>query len=254
MAVISGSFLSSEIGKQVAFTAILPHDTKTAPEWGIPVLYLLHGRTDNANTWLYRSNIERYATQRGLAVVMPDISLSYCTDMQNGAKYFSMVTNELHDVMASMFRVSFRREDTFIGGVSMGGYGALKCALMRPERYAGCIAISAITDIEQVILRDCKSGNEALWKGICGERLIIPMEMDIFRLIENNRNFVNVCPKFYIACGKNDEFFEQNLRLKEVLDKYRVDYTFEQAGAGHEWGFWDVAIQRGMDAVVPSTR
>lgn len=250
MAVIRCTVLSTELGRQTSFTAILPHDTKTAPEWGFPVLYLLHGRTDDENTWLYRSNIERYATQRGIVVVMPDAPLSFYANHQNGARYFSYIVDELPELVSNMLRVSFRREDTFIGGVAMGGYGALKCALLRPEKYRGCIALSATADIEQVIVSDCRSGNDAIWRGICGEALNVPKDMDIFRLVDDYRNFANVSPRFYIACGKSDPVFEANLRLKDCLDKYRVDYTFEQAGAGAEWGFWDVAIQRGIDCML----
>lgn len=250
MAVVTASVLSAELARHVTFTAILPHDCAQAPEWGFPVLYLLHGNTDDATSWLYRSNIERYAQARRIAVIMPDAGKSYYSNEVNGEKYFSFVADELPELAGAMFRLSFRREDTFVGGISMGGYGALKCALVRPERFAGCMALSAVTDIESRMRLDCRAGNDARWRGICGEKLIVSSDMDIFRLIENNRNFVNVCPKFYIACGKNDELFEQNLRLKDSLDKHRVDYTFEQAGAGHEWGFWDVAIQRGLDCML----
>lgn len=250
MSVISGSVLSSELGRHVSFTAILPHDQKSPGEWGFPVLYLLHGRTDDAHSWLYRSNIERYAVSRGIAVIMPDVGLSYYINEANGGNYFNFVADELPKLVSEMFRLSFRREDTFVGGVSMGGYGALRCALLRSEKYAGCIALSAVCDIEQSILNDCQSGNEALWRGILGEKLNVPKSLDVYRLIEENRNFANICPKFYIACGKNDSLFDQNLRLKDVLDQNRVDYTFEQAGAGHEWGFWDVAIQRGLDRIM----
>ncbi len=250
MSVISGSVLSASLGRHVSFTAILPHDQKKAPEYGFPTLYLLHGRTDDAHTWLYRSNIERYALARGLAVVMPDAGLSNYINMANGKNYFDFVSDELPKLMNEIFRLSFRREDTYVGGVSMGGYGALRCALLRSERFAGCIAIGAMCDIEQQILADCQSGDEPLWRGILGEKLSVPKSLDIYRLVADNRNFVNICPKFYIACGKNDRYFDQNLRLKDVLDQNRVDYTFEQAGAGHDWGFWDIAIQRGIDRVM----
>ncbi len=250
MSVISGSVLSASLGRHVSFTAILPHDQKKAPEYGFPTLYLLHGKTDDAHTWLYRSNIERYALTRGLAVVMPDAGLSNYINMANGKNYFDFISDELPKLMNEMFRLSFRREDTFVGGVSMGGYGALRCALLRSERYAGCIAIGAMCDIEQQILSDCQKGDEPLWRGILGEKLTVPKSLDIYRLVADNRNFVNICPKFYIACGKNDRYFDQNLRLKDVFDQNRVDYTFEQAGAGHDWSFWDIAIQRGIDRVM----
>lgn len=251
MAVFTGSFLSAELGRHTPVTVVLPHDTCKEPQWGFPVLYLLHGRGDDSRTWLYRSNIERYAAERGLCVVMPDAGLSYYSDMANGERYFSFIMDELPNVLRDTLRVSVRREDTYIAGVAMGGYGALKCSFTRPEQYAGCIALSPVTDIGSAMVSDSEQpGGKQVWRGICGETLRISRDIDLFRLLAESANYASVCPKLYIACGKHDELFEQNLRLKESLDGHRIDFTFEQAAAGHEWGFWDVAIQRGLEIVM----
>lgn len=254
MAVFTGSFLSAELGRHNSVTVILPHDTVREPQWSFPVLYLLHGKTDDNNSWLYRSNIERYATERGLCVVMPDAALSFYADMAYGGNYFSYITHELPEVMQNMFRVSVRREDTYIGGVSMGGYGALKCALLKPELYRGCIALSPVADIGRVQAEDCRAGEKPMWKAICGDGLKLDENLDLFQMLERSGGFVNMCPKIYIACGKQDELFEDNIRLKESLDAHRIEFTFEQAAAGHEWGFWDVALQRGLDIIMGSRR
>ena len=113
MAVLQGSFLSSEIGRLSHFTVILPHDTVTnPPASGYPVLYILPGRTDDCNTWLYRTNIERYAYFKGIAVVIPSGDGSFYANMANGSRYFTMVTKELPEVVRNMFRVGFSRLST----------------------------------------------------------------------------------------------------------------------------------------------
>lgn len=248
--VFSGSFLSAELKRHVSVSLILPHDTVEAPSAGFPVLYLLHGKTDDNNSWLYRSNIERYATERGLCVIMPDVELSFYTDMQNGSRYFSFVLSELPEMVRSVLHVSMRREDTYIAGISMGGYGALKCAFTKPEQYGGCVALSPVTDIAAAMVRGCDEGEKPLWKGICGETLRIGKDIDLFRILEDGAGLYSVFPKMYIACGKRDFLFNENIRLKEALDANHIDFTFEQAAADHEWGFWDVAIQRGLDIVM----
>ncbi|MBE6754034.1 MAG: esterase family protein [Ruminococcaceae bacterium] len=254
MAVFTGSFLSAELGRLNSISVILPHDTAADPQWGFPVLYLLHGKSDDSRSWLYRSNIERYATERGLCVVMPDAALSFYTDMAYGGAYFSYITHELPDIIRSMFRVSVRREDTYIGGISMGGYGALKCALRKPELYAGCIALSPLADIARIQAEECRNGEKNMWKGICGEGLKLDESLDLFQLLEQSGGYVNMCPRIYIACGKQDDLFDDNIRLKDSLDAHRIEFTFEQAAAGHEWGFWDVALQRGMDIIINNRR
>lgn len=252
MAVLTGSFLSTELGRHNSFSVIMPHDVLDEPQWGFPVLYLLHGRSDDANTWLYRSNIERYAQQHGVCVIMPDIATSYVADMAYGGNYYTYVAHELPEVVQSMFRMSVRREDTFIGGISMGGYGALKCALTNPEKYGGCIALSPVADIGHVMAEQCAEGNKNMWRCIVGDSMRPDKSLDLFQILEENGGVVNMCPRIYIACGKQDTFFDDNLRFKEALDDHRVEYTFEQADAGHEWGFWDVALQRGMEKIIGS--
>lgn len=250
MAVFTGSFLSAELGRHTSVSVILPHDTKQSPVVGFKVLYLLHGKSDDSRTWLYRSNIERYAWERGIAVVMPDAELSFYSDMVYGGRYYSYITRELPEIINSMFRLSIRREDTYIAGLSMGGYGALRCALTRPDKYAGCISLSPVSDIARVMAHGCANGEKSLWQGICGEKPQTSREMDLFYILEDIGEAGLEFPKFYIACGRQDVLYDDAIRLKEALDDHRIEFTFEQADAGHEWGFWDVAIQRGMDVII----
>lgn len=250
MAVFEGSFFSKNLGRENPVSVILPHDVAAEPGWGFPVLYLLHGRGDNSKTWLMRSNIERYATERGLAVVMPNADLSFYCNMKNGAPYLSYIIEELPEMIGRMFHLSYTRERNFIGGISMGGYGAIKCALLSPERFSGCIALSPVTEIQAYVEYTSRKGDAGMWRGIFGESVNIQAGDDLYTLAQNANTFVHICPSFYIACGKQDELYEQNLRFKEHLDACHVDFTFEQANASHEWAFWDAAIQRGLDLML----
>ena len=94
-----------------------------------PVLYLLHGLSDDDTIWLRRTSIERYVAPLGLAVVMPQVHRSFYADEAIGGRYWTFLSEELPEWWRRFFRVSRRREDTFVAGLSMGGYGALKWAL-----------------------------------------------------------------------------------------------------------------------------
>ena len=116
-----------------------------------PVLYLLHGLSDDETIWMRRTSIERYAAQYGLAVVMPNGARSYYADMLRGGKYWTYLSEELPKVMQSFFRISDRREDTFAAGLSMGGYGAMKLALHCPERFAAAASLSGALSPEHLL-------------------------------------------------------------------------------------------------------
>ena len=115
-----------------------------------PVLYLLHGLSDDDTIWLRRTSIERYAAPLGLAVVMPQVARSFYTDEAHGNRYWTFLSEELPQLARSFFHLSDRREDTFVAGLSMGGYGALKWALHRPGRFAAAASLSGALDLVAV--------------------------------------------------------------------------------------------------------
>ena len=136
MALIDLKFYSQMLGMQTEAYIIVPQRS-TVGEIGIDgkkdnkeykTLYLLHGLSDDHSIWLRRTSIERYAADYGICVVMPCGGKSFYTDMKYGMKYFSYITEELPCVVEEFLKVSNKREDRCIAGLSMGGYGALKAA------------------------------------------------------------------------------------------------------------------------------
>ena len=133
MALLNVCFHSEVLGKQVQMNVILPQRSrgqigmKSIEEKvdAYPTLYLLHGMSDDYTIWERRTSIERYASEKGIAVVMPDGDLSWYTDMKYGGRYFTFMSDELPAVCRDFFpKMSDKREDTFVAGLSMGGYGA----------------------------------------------------------------------------------------------------------------------------------
>ena len=103
-----------------------------------PLLYLLHGLSDDATAWTRYTSIERYAQAYGLAVVMPQVQRSFYCDQVHGGRFWTFMTQELPEVVQRFFHVSSRREDTFVAGLSMGGFGAMKWALHEPRAVRCC--------------------------------------------------------------------------------------------------------------------
>ena len=108
----------------------------------VPVLYLLHGLSDDDTIWSRRTSIERYVAPLGIAVVMPQVHQSFYSDEVHGLPFWTFLTEELPALVHGFFRTSTRREDTFVAGLSMGGYGAMKWALREPHRFAAAASLS----------------------------------------------------------------------------------------------------------------
>ncbi len=146
MAHLRCDVYSAILGMSTSLEVILPDEGRLKDA---PVIYLLHGLSDNCTGWCRYTAVERYARNRGAAVIMPEVQRSFYMDMAMGLDYFTYVQQELPQICGRMFGLTARREKNFIMGLSMGGYGALKCALANPRQYAGCAAFSAVIEVEK---------------------------------------------------------------------------------------------------------
>ena len=144
MSLITVNFRSEVLQLNVAVNVILPQPPVGTRgfERKLPVLWLLHGLSDDHTIWVRRTSIERYVEGRGLAVVMPGVDRSFYADMVRGNRYWTYVSEELPSLMRAYFPLSARREDNFAAGLSMGGYGAFKLALSHPTRFAAAASLS----------------------------------------------------------------------------------------------------------------
>ena len=165
------AFLNCEIAtesqrKATAVDVILPEKGELSE---VKTLYLLHGLTDDCTGWTRYTAVERYARERGLAVVLPEVQRSFYTDMAYGLPYFTYVSEELPAVCRRMFGLGAAREQNYIFGLSMGGYGAMKCALTYPDRYAGAASFSGVCDLRRTVERRSISLHESEIAAIFGE-------------------------------------------------------------------------------------
>ena len=245
MALINLDFFSEALGMQSEVLVVMPQRgglgeigvTNNSGGRNIKVLYLLHGLSDDQTIWMRRTSIERYAGYYGICVVMPNGHRSFYTDMKYGGDYYKYITKELPMRMQEFFNVSDKREDTFIAGLSMGGYGALKAALREPDRYAAASALSAVTDIAEF----CGERSE-LFTAIFGEGQAVPDEDDLIKLVDAHKND-KVKPGIFIGIGRQDGLYDQNVRFKKILEDNGYDLTYRESDGVHCWEFWDEYIQ-----------
>lgn len=226
------------------------HSEKYDYESGLPVVYLLHGAYGDAFSWIRYSNIDRYAQERGVAVVMASAGNSFYQDLKSGNRYKTFFTEELPAFIQNVFPVTKDREKTFIAGFSMGGYGAWFLGLSRPDLYSRAASLSGALDIAS-LYRTAEGGvidnNPFNWEDSFGDpKLLEGSEYDLFSLYDRDIAAGQV-PKLYQAVGYSDFLYKSNIHVKEQMERREADLVFEEGEGGHDWIFWDTYIQHILD-------
>lgn len=241
MAHLRCDFRSDAMAMNTSMTVILPEKTDLSQ---VPVVYLLHGLEDNCTGWTRYTSVERYAREKGAVLVIPEVQRSFYTDMEQGIPYFTFIHDELPEICRGFFGFSARREKNFMMGLSMGGYGTLKCVLQTPERYAGAATFSAVADIEEFAAGQTAAEKREL-QAVFGQSLKIPADCNLLTLAE--KADASGLPKLYMACGEQDGLYAANVRLTDKLTVLGADIQFEHWEGIHNWVFWDAAVRKALD-------
>ncbi|MCK9478274.1 MAG: esterase family protein [Firmicutes bacterium] len=233
MATLQVGFKSEQLQKETGIKVILPE--KRAENKPLSVLYLLHGFSGNEYSWCNQTSIQRYVQYKNIAVIMPDAFNSFYTDMACGVYNFrSYFINELMPFAAESFNLSKSREDSFIAGLSMGGYGAFKIALLYPERFSAAASFSGCMDISRLV-------KESDFSAVFGNTLL--NEEDLFYLAKTVAQS-EVKPRLFQWCGTGDFLYNDNIKFKNHVEKLGFDYTYRQSQGTHEWKYWDEQVRK----------
>jgi S-formylglutathione hydrolase FrmB len=249
MASLRCDFYSEALALNTTMTVLLPEPTTTqigmtgsAGGEAPAVLYLLHGLSDNDTIWQRRTSIERYVAELGWAVVMPQVHRSFYTDEFYGVQYWTFVSEELPALVSRFFRVSTAREDTFVAGLSMGGYGAFKLALRQPERFAAAASLSGALDLAALVdgRNAPRSTDVRMFSRILGPDRTLGPDDDLLALAR--RADPATLPALHLSCGTEDELLAGNHAFTEVCAEAGIPLTTAFPPGAHEWGLWDAGI------------
>lgn len=245
MALIRCDFMSQTLEMNTSFFAVLPD---TGNLWERPVIYLLHGLTDNCTGWQRFTGAERYARSANAALIMPEVQRSFYTDMAAGPNYFEYVSEELPSFCQRTFGLSAKKELNYVMGLSMGGYGALKCALRRPEQYSGCAAFSSVTNVTDYISRAKKQSRALLREAPalfgCGQTAL--ENDDLFLLSEKAAKQKKTLPRLFLTCGEQDPLFVMNQAFRDHLFALDIPFEFRCWQGAHSWDFWDESLRQAI--------
>jgi S-formylglutathione hydrolase FrmB len=172
---------------------------------------------------------------------MPQVHRSCYADEVQGSRFWTFLSEELPSIAASFFRFSQRREDTFVAGLSMGGYGAFKWALRQPERFAAAASLSGALDLAK---RQRLGGERAqAMSRVFGDESISGTENDLFWLLDQSTRTAANLPALFLCCGTEDHLFPENLMFRDAAERLGRPLTVEFGPGEHEWGYWDRMIQ-----------
>lgn len=267
MGCFSGDFWSSSLRQTQHVNVILPdasEDFYPLVKDTVRVVYLLHGLGANADEWIRFSQIEAYAKLYNLAIVMPEVGRSFYQNTPAGQKYEHWIAAELPDLIRTWFRLPADRAHTFIAGVSMGDYGAMRIALTYPHSYAAAAALSPVCDpahlqetrselfltphelnysfgTHRSSAAASTSPAQAADKGPSPEDTLAAIAEDA-----TTHFTLSDLPKFFICCGNQDKLAEQTTQLANTLATLNIDARTESSDGGHNFLYWNGAIERAL--------
>ncbi|MDX9691426.1 MAG: alpha/beta hydrolase family protein [Acholeplasmataceae bacterium] len=242
MAFLTYTFRSEVLDLNVSVNVILPEPIHKKEK--LKTLYLLHGYIGDHTDWVRFSSPERFNWPYRYAIIMPAVQNSYYTDTTYGHKYLTYITEELPRVMEHTFPLSTKGEDRFIGGLSMGGYGALKAAFLFPKRYKKAFSLSGALNINHIREITRNTGRKITFDSVFGKGLVEQTKHDLFKLVQKNIDKGMTLPDLYIACGTEDFLYESNVLMHDYLDQHHIKHEFVTEPGVHDWDFWDKFLYR----------
>ena len=259
MSTLHVSFYSPALARATEFYLVkpdkpLPPFLLGNPHYQRPTktLFLLHGYSGDCHDWLYNGGASALSMQYNLAVVMPTGGVSFYLDREaTGHKYCSLLGMDIINYLRETFGLAMTREDTWIGGASMGGFGALHTALAFPDRFSGVVALSSALIVHQLPKMEPGFANP-----MANYEYYVETFGDLKTAEERDcnpellyRNAVaegKPLPRIYMACGTEDFLMAENRNMRDFLEAQKADYIYKEGPGVHDWSFWVPRSQEGV--------
>ncbi len=236
MALSEIHFWSPILMKHVAATVLLPDKGKPP----FATMYLLHGLSDDHTIWQRRTRIEEYVNHLPLAIVMPDGYRGFYTNHDNGPAYADYIIKDVIGTMERHFNLRTDRAGRCIGGLSMGGYGALRLALGYPDLFVSAHSHSGALTKGSMKLQPVTPE----WLPVFGEDPT-GTDHDIFVLAKRAKQKKKL-PKLLIDCGVDDFLIEWNRRTNKEFTKMKIPHEYNEYPGVHSWEYWDIHIREAI--------
>lgn len=256
MAIIQADFYSRALSKITEFSVVLPNDlfpemtaANECYKRAMKTVFLLHGFSGSNKDWLFGSSVQEMAAKYNLVVVMPSGDNSFYLDAKGtGKAYCQFIGNELTAYVNKTFGLSDKKEDTFIGGFSMGGFGAIHTGLAFPDTFGKIVALSSALIIHNIenLKPDFKDplADYDYYASVFGdltqlENSVNNPECLIHRMKKDGR----AIPPIYMACGTEDFLINENRAFHQFLLDEAVPVIYQESPGIHNWTFWNACLE-----------
>lgn len=252
MARFQINFYSHSLCRNVSFNMFIPNDPREngQEEREMKTVFYLHGYTGCAEDfWSFTDLAEKYH----FAMVMPNGENSFYLDVKaTGAKYCTYVGDELIAYIRKTFGLAMKKEDTFICGLSMGGFGALHTGLAYPETFGKIVALSSALIMHEVAgIKEGESNpvaNYEYYSRSFGDLSLLEEsdnnpETLVKKLVEKK----GCIPGIYMACGTEDFLLDRNRSFHAFLEENKVEHCYFESKGIHDMVFWNEYFRKSAE-------
>ena len=240
MADISVTFFSKALNRRVSFNMYIPNDDPGEENGKMKVLFLLHGYTGDGRSWVPEQLAQKY----NFAVVTPNGENGFWLDgLSTGHKYCTYVGSELVDYIRRTFGLGFTPDDTYIMGLSMGGFGALHTAFTYPETFGKAAAMSSALIIHEIAGKkpgfDNGMANYDYYHECFGDLDTVEESDSNPEVLVKRLKEKGTVPVIYMSCGTEDFLIENNRQFHSYLESIGVPHTYIESKGTHDMNFWN---------------
>jgi len=247
---------STILGKNVKYSVYLPPDYDYSQR-NYPIVYLLHGYTDDNTGWLQFGEIDHYADKAIAAgiippmiIVMPNGDSSWYINSYDGKeKYEDFFVKEFMPNIEKTFRIRAEKKYRGIAGLSMGGYGTLFYAIKYPELFAAAAPLSAAVFDDDAMINKTENDYERTFGQLYGRNLKgkdrlndVWYNNSILKMVEKKSVDDLKKVRYWIDCGDDDFLTKGNCLLHIALTEKKVPHEFRVRDGAHNWTYWRTGI------------
>lgn len=249
---------SKLIGKNMKYSVYLPQGY-TGSSRSYPVLYLLHGYTDNETGWTQFGEIEHIANEMitngdatPMIIVMPDGGVSwYINNFDKSMPYEDYFFQEFMPYIESTYRIKKEKKFRAVAGLSMGGYGSFMFAVKHPDLFSYCAPLSAAFFEEKSAINTPQASYDRTFSILYGPGLTGAARIndtykanDPFRFVSDTMNTKKIkTVKFYLDCGDDDFLSQSNAAMHILLKEKGIPHEYRMRDGVHDWTYWRYSIK-----------
>jgi len=253
-------FKSNIVAYPVKYSVYLPEDYATSQR-SYPVLYLLHGFSDDETGWIQFGEVKEIA-DKGISegafpaciIIIPDGKVSwYCNSADGKDRWEEMFITELIPFVEKEYRIRAKKEFRAIAGLSMGGYGALTLSMRNPDKFSTCVALSSGTFSDEEIVAQADPQYELFFKNIFGEKLKGEARLSESWKAHSPLHLIHTVAaeklkgiRFYIDCGDDDFLYKGNSLLHIGMRDLNIAHEYRVRNGAHEWSYWRTGLYDGL--------